>query len=442
MMDIFGKKRIAKLEESNALMAREIERLNSMLTPEMRDSMELSRRNDEARGRLDQAIRELGDLTKKNSELDQLLLKKRATLLEIDDEILAEEFGLYKAAFKFATSTKYKEAIDKLRKEEREEIKRINEVAKTTSWTVNNSASQGRKMVGDITRLLIRAFNNECDDLIGKVKSTNIDKTIERIQKSANDISKRGSVIHVTIPQSYVTKKIQEARLAYEFALVKEREKEELREAKAREREELKVKKEIEAKRKELKKEQAKYKKALEDAQRKLLEAGDESKTALEKKIKELKGNLDEVDKGIQDVDYREANKRAGFVYIISNLGSFGSDVFKIGMTRRLEPMERIMELSDASVPFNFDVHALIFTDDAPALEAALHHEFEDRKLNLVNQRREFFKCSLDEIKQAVVKNYDKTVEFKDFADAEQFRVSEKMREAKNNKGQTARVLG
>lgn len=155
---------------------------------------------------------------------------------------------------------------------------------------------------------------------------------------------------------------------------------------------------------------------------------------ALEEKRETLENELEEINKAKEDVDYREANQKAGYVYVISNIGAFGENVFKIGMTRRLDPMERIKELGDASVPFNFDVHAMIFSDDAPALESALHHEFEDRKLNLVNQRREFFKCSLEEIKEAVLKNYDKTVEFTDTPDAEQYRISEKMRSSGVNK--------
>lgn len=134
------------------------------------------------------------------------------------------------------------------------------------------------------------------------------------------------------------------------------------------------------------------------------------------------------MDAAVADVDYREANQKAGFVYVISNIGSFGEGVYKIGMTRRLDPMERIKELGDASVPFNFDVHAMIFCDDAPALEAALHREFESKKVNIVNQRREFFKVSLEEIEEVVKRNYDKTVEFTVTPDAEQYRTSEALR--------------
>ena len=119
---------------------------------------------------------------------------------------------------------------------------------------------------------------------------------------------------------------------------------------------------------------------------------------------------------------------KAGYVYVISNIGAFGENVYKIGMTRRLDPQDRIDELGDASVPFNFDVHVMIFSDDAPALESALHRAFEDKKVNMVNQRREFFNVSLEEIKKVIKEHFDKTVEFIDVPDAEQYRISQKIK--------------
>ena len=154
------------------------------------------------------------------------------------------------------------------------------------------------------------------------------------------------------------------------------------------------------------------------------MEKNGETDDLLEKK-KELENDLADTEKAINDVDYREANKRAGYVYIISNVGAFGENVYKIGMTRRLDPTERVDELGDASVPFDFDIHALIFTEDAPKLENALHLAFEDRKINKVNSRREFFRVSLDEIKEVVRKNFDKTVEWTDVPEAEQYRLSQ-----------------
>ena len=141
-----------------------------------------------------------------------------------------------------------------------------------------------------------------------------------------------------------------------------------------------------------------------------------------------MENQLLDINKALTDIDYRQANMKAGYVYVISNIGSFSENIYKIGMTRRLNPQERIDELGDASVPFNFDVHAMIFSDDAPALETALHHAFENRKLNMVNSRREFFHVTLDEIKEVIKSNFDKTVEFIDIPDAEQYRVSKKMR--------------
>ena len=191
-------------------------------------------------------------------------------------------------------------------------------------------------------------------------------------------------------------------------------------------REAARLQKEIEAQRKKIEKEQTHYQTAYEKLLKQLEEDPDNSDLLAKKS--ELENQLNDIDRAIKDIDYREANQRAGYVYIISNIGAFGENVYKIGMTRRLDPQDRVDELGDASVPFNFDVHAMIFSDDAPALEAALHKAFEDRKLNMVNTRREFFNVTLDEIKEVVKENFDKTVEFVDVPDAEQFRVSQKMK--------------
>lgn len=141
-----------------------------------------------------------------------------------------------------------------------------------------------------------------------------------------------------------------------------------------------------------------------------------------------MEQQLNNIEEEIRKIDYREANQRAGYVYVISNIGSFGENIYKIGMTRRLEPMDRVDELGDASVPFTFDVHAMIFSDDAPALEAALHRAFDDRKVNMVNTRREFFHVTLEEIEAVVKKNFDRTVEFTKIPNAEQYRESQMMR--------------
>lgn len=353
---------------------------------------------------------------------------KRDELITLDDAVVIQQFGIYEPRYDFLTVDEYKARINSLRDRQKAIARELNEKAKNGSWTINGNVTAGRKFATNFQKLIIRSFNSEADETIRKVKFSNIDASVKAIRKSADTISKLCGSYGIGIPAEYVDLKVEEAYVSFEYAKFKEEEKERLRELKAQEREAKKLEKEIEAERKKLEKEQQQYSNALADVLAKIKTAKPEDLEALEAKKAELESNLEEVAKAVADVDYREANQKAGYVYIISNIGSFGEDVFKIGMTRRLDPMERVKELGDASVPFDFDVHALIFSDDAPGLEAALHHEFESRKLNLVNHRREFFKCSLDEIKSAVLANYDKTVEFVAVPDAEQFRISEKMR--------------
>lgn len=205
-------------------------------------------------------------------------------------------------------------------------------------------------------------------------------------------------------------------------------EKEEQKRIREQMREEAKLLKEIEEARKDIEKEQKHYTNALVKLNRQIETASEIDKEALLEKKIEIENHLEQLDVSLKDIDYREANKKAGYVYIISNIGSFGEGIYKIGMTRRLDPYERVDELGDASVPFKFDVHAMIFSDDAPKLEAALHRAFDSKKLNMVNQRREFFRVSLEEIEAVVKANYDKTVEFTRIAEAGQFRESQKMR--------------
>ena len=220
----------------------------------------------------------------------------------------------------------------------------------------------------------------------------------------------------------YIVLKEAELILALEFEEKKQEEKERLRELKEQQREEAKAQKEIEEARKKLEKEQKHYQNALENINMQIVKNPDNED--LIRKKAEIEAEIQETIKAISDVDYRKANIRAGYVYVISNIGAFGKDVYKIGMTRRLEPLERIDELGGASVPFKFDVHALIFTEDAPGLEAALHNAFEKQKVNKVNTRREFFHVTLDEIKKVVRDNFDKTVEWVDIPEAEQYRQS------------------
>ena len=354
--------------------------------------------------------------------------KLNAEVVELDEKVLLQSFALYQPVYDFATVEQYKAELDSVRERQKEMLKQGTAASGAVDWTVNGSASKGRKMVSDTQKLLLRAFNSECEYVTWKVRYNNFDSCLKRIENAYTAIQKLGRTMRIVISAEYFDLKVQELRLALEYQQAKERERERQRELREQQREEAAVRKEIEESRRKLEKERAHYSNALTSTRKQFESATADERKILAQKISELETQVSETDKNLSTLDYREANQRAGYVYVISNIGSFGEGVYKIGMTRRLEPQERIDELSGASVPFKFDVHAMIFTDDAPALEATLHRTFESRKLNLVNPRREFFRVDLDEVERVVRENFDRSVTFIRNADAEQFRESEKLR--------------
>jgi hypothetical protein len=374
-------------------------------------------------------------ITQKRKEEKELFLQVenlKEQVVETKDEILLQSFGLYKPKYQFSTAELYKTKLEKIRENQKLMIKNNTAVTGNMNWTVNGSNSQGQKMVKDMQKLLLRAFNGECDEIVEKVKYNNFEASLKRITSSYEAISKLGNIMSVAVSKLYYDSKIDELYLSFEYQQKKQQEKEEQKALKEQLREEAKLQKEIEKEREKIEKEQNHYQSALSKIIAQFKTVTDEKQKAeLENKKAELEAKLSDAEKALADVDYREANQKAGYVYIVSNIGAFGENIYKIGMTRRLDPTERIDELGSASVPFDFDIHAMIFCDNAPALETALHRAFENKKLNWVNTRREFFSVTLDEIKDVVHKNYDKTVEFIDLPDAEQYRVSQKMKEEK-----------
>lgn len=406
----------------------ENEELHKMLTPEMQDALKLQETIKNLQTQNNTLQNEILQKQTQVTQLDKSISDKRSQIIVMDDDILVQEFGLYKPKYDFENSDVYKNRLKEIRDRQKLLIRNGTAATGNMNWTVNNSKAKGTKMVKDMQKLLLRAFNSECDELVNKVKYNNFDSCKKRIETSYNAISKLGTIMDISITRQYLSLKIDELHLAFEYQQKKQEEKEALKEARAEMREAAKLQKEIEVQRKKVEKEQQHYKNALLTVLKQIEESDSPSQDLLEKKA-ELENQLGEIDVAIKDLDYREANQRAGYVYIISNIGAFGENIYKIGMTRRLNPQDRVDELGDASVPFNFDVHAMIFSDNAPALENALHKAFEDKKLNMVNQRREFFNVTLDEIKEVVKKNFDKTVEFIEIPDAEQYRESLKIKE-------------
>lgn len=411
-------------------LKKEIERLQGLLLPEHQQIEELNQcinaltiKKSELDKELEDRNQKIQICNNKIAELEFEISDKQKQIYGLDNDISAQEYGIYNPTYVFANSDLYKNKLAEIRQQQKEMISAGLACSASPNWTVNGNVAKGKRMIKDMQKLLLRAFNVECDNIVENVRISNFEKSIERINTISSQISKLGIIMDISITRKYIELKVEEVKLALDFQQKKQEEKDKIKELKAQQREEAKAQKEMEEARRRLQKEKAHYQNAL-DALKQQMEKNGETDDLLEKK-KELENDLADTEKAINDVDYREANKRAGYVYIISNVGAFGENVYKIGMTRRLDPTERVDELGDASVPFDFDIHALIFTEDAPKLENALHLAFEDRKINKVNSRREFFRVSLDEIKEVVRKNFDKTVEWTDVPEAEQYRLSQ-----------------
>ena len=410
--------------KENASLKERITQLESLMSPEQRELQSIKDEISTAKQELTNKQIESDKLDQTLHELQEHIASSKAELIETDEAVMLQSFGLYEPIYDFSTVDAYKDRLADIRKSQKAMIKAGTAATGSTSWSLNGNKADGERMVKDMQKLLIRAFNSECDEAISKVKFNTFETAQKRITTSRDAISKLGRLMGISIKNNYYMLKIEELRLALEFQIKKQEEKEEQKRIREELREQAKLQKEIEEARRNIKKEQKHYENALSQILKQIESADDNARTALQEKKAEIESHLATLESDMKQVDYREANQKAGYVYIISNIGSFGEDVYKIGMTRRLDPMDRVDELGDASVPFNFDVHAIIFSENAPQLEAALHSAFADRKLNMVNTRREFFHISLEEIEQVVKQNYDKTVEFVKLAPAQQYRES------------------
>ena len=281
-----------------------------------------------------------------------------------------------------------------------------------TSWMWKYNSSETFHIRNGVDKLLIRAFNSECDNIISNVKFNNIEKSYNKIKKSFKAMNKFTEKIGTKLTENYLELKLKELELRCGYITMKQKEKEEQQRIKEQMREEERVRKELEAEEKKVEKEEKHFMNELDKLQKRMKKENAETQAILLKQIEELQSKLSELSEVKADLMNRRLNNKAGYVYIISNVGSFGENVYKIGTTRRLEPQVRVDELSNASVPFKFDVHAMIFSDDAFDLENKLHQMFDNKRINKVNKHKEFFGVTLEEIEKAVKENFNETVIF------------------------------
>ncbi len=382
----------------------------------------LAKQRETGERRIQEAMQQL---ERQKARLHQEIDVKQKEVVILDDQILLQSFGFYAPKHDLANAEEYKIRLDQVRQNQMILIKTGRAIDCPTNWTVNNSRMEGERMVNDFSKIILRAFNNECDVSIASVKFNNVHVIMNKITKAWEALNKLGRRMSIMITSEYFRLKHEELEIYYEYQVKKQEEKEEQRLYREQLREEAKLAKELEEVRLKLAKEEQHFTTAIAAVTARLSAAtNDTERMALERELEQIQARLDELEQNKQAIEERAHSTRAGYVYIISNIGAFGDNVYKIGVTRRLNPQERIDELGDASVPFKFDIHALIFSDDAPALENALHKAFEHRRLNMINRRREFFRVNLHEIEQVVKTNFSKPVEFIELPEAAQHRQS------------------
>lgn len=342
----------------------------------------------------------------------RLELAETGETVEMDDARVLQEVGIYRYHHPLENAAAYRDRLDEIESLTAEVVKSGRAIIKSELFTFNNSLALGRKMSNDLAKLMLRAYNAEADNSIRSLRLGNVVTAKRRLESSRTAIAKLGALMEMRISDEFHRLREEEIELTADWLMRKQEEREAARDERARLREERRVQQELLEQRERLDKERAHITNALAV----LAERGDSDPQLLQR--------LAEVDNAIVENDYRAANIRAGYVYVISNEGAFGPDVVKIGLTRRLEPKERIIELGGASVPFRFDTHTIYFSEDAVSLEAELHRHFADRALNRANSRKEFFFASPAEVREVLLAKVGNLLEFAETADATEYRQS------------------
>lgn len=410
-MAVFGvRKRVDDLEAENAYLKQWIEHIGGT------EAVTLAAQVRYARNELTQVGYQVAAARADVERARAEAAAERATIVEIRELAMLQEVGIYEYRHPMETALAYKQRLDELRKRIKSMVSSGHAVNAAVGWTVNNSRTQGDRMVRDMKKLMLRAYNAEADNAVRTLKPHTLARAIERLTKSRETIARLGKIMSIRVSDEYHRLRVYELELTADYLTKVDEEKERIRAERERQREEEKARREFEAAKAALRKEQAHY----QAAYAKALASGDTNATDT------LRTKLAEIGQAVSDVDSRAANIRAGYVYVISNIGAFGEHMIKVGMTRRLEPTDRIRELGDASVPFRFDTHALIFSEDAVGLENRLHHELADRRVNRVNDRREFFYATAGEVRDilARVGTPDLLLEYTDTAEALEWRAS------------------
>lgn len=336
---------------------------------------------------------------------DTTKLSQLQSKIEIyNSELDLLDYGVYTPIFDYSTPEEYKTALRKLREKQKQLIAEDKAVVCDIVWVVEGSSSKGQKMIELDKKLILRAFNGECNAILSKVKWNNVSRCKERIQDIFERINKLQIVKKIHITDEYLAAVMEELDLEYGLEQKTHQIKEQEQAIREERREEERAIRELEQERARAEREEIHYQAALDKVKKEIESATGVKYEQLKEKLQYYEDELAEAKANKERAISMAQQTRRGYVYVISNIGSFGADVFKIGMTRRIFPEDRIRELSNASVPFKYDIHAMIYSEDAPSLETHLHNVFDRYKVNLINGKKEFFRVSLEQIEQEVIK--------------------------------------
>ena len=327
--------------------------------------------------------------------------------------------------YTYETSKEFDDQLKEIRRKQKVMVKNKEAMIHDTNWTIDGSSTKGNKLMKDIAKLALDSFNDYCDNLVVRLRYSGIDKAKENIANKYTKINKLLSSFCTRISAEYLNLKYDEVQLKCLFLQKKEEEKEEIRRREAEIREQLKLEEEIKKAQEKIQYEQTQFATEIARLQEQLNNEQGNNKVIM-KQLKKLQDKIAKLEEKKKDVLNRQINRKAGWVYVISNDSFEGKEVYKVGTTRRLEPLTRVAELSSASVPFKFKVNSIIFSEDCFALETALHKALDNKRWNLVNKHKEFFVCSLNEIKQEVLK-HNPTATFIDNPTDDEYELSKEM---------------
>jgi hypothetical protein len=346
---------------------------------------------------------------------------------EAKEETKLIDVGLLPPTFKFDDSESFKRIIKKHQLEKFHVIKTGKAVSAYSDWRWFGSRSDGLKMVEDYKRLLLKAFNSEFDSIRKKMRHNTIDSAMNKLRRLNEQLAKLGETTNVEISQTYFNLKADELKSWNAELVHKEKLKQERKAQQALLRQQSKQGGSDDTD--ELEDDIYYRKSDLIKAQKLAQKMHGASATDMQNKILSMQKEIKKLEDKFERAVSQAQLTRAGYIYVISNIGSFGEGVVKIGMTRRLEPMDRVKELGDASVPFKFDVHTLAFVEDAPGIEKMLHRKFAQRRVNKENHRKEFFKVPANEVSETMLEMGVKSDWYFD-VEAKEYRESLLMREA------------